>query len=257
MISVTDRWGATALNEANHNGHRECAKSLRNAGSFLGKSKHLDAKRRQAMSNHHYEDNEEVFFAAAAGDLFELITCNARGLSLVCRDYDGRTPLHLAAANGHHDCVRYLLVQSQHALSNAEVFMFVEAEDCFGGTALDDARREGHQACVTELQKPEWNDELENSVTQAILTGHEGQHGAAGSGKKRSKPNSRKHTPLASPRHPTGNEQHRQTLGTNPLLGSILKKVLTTQREEREKLITAYEAQRKELDELKRENARL
>lgn len=46
LLSTKDRWGATALNEANHNGHRDCAKSLRNAGSFLGKSKHLDATRR-------------------------------------------------------------------------------------------------------------------------------------------------------------------------------------------------------------------
>lgn len=52
--------------------------------------------------------------------------------------------------------------------------MFVEAEDCFGGTALDDAKREGHEKCVIELQKSEWNDDLENSVTQAILTGNDG-----------------------------------------------------------------------------------
>jgi ankyrin repeat protein len=99
------------LNEANHNGHRDCAKSLRNAGSFLGKSKHLDAQRRQAIAvNSHHENNEEVFFAAAAGDLHELITCNARGMSLESTDYDGRTPLHVAASNGHHACLRYLLI---------------------------------------------------------------------------------------------------------------------------------------------------
>jgi hypothetical protein len=56
-------------------------------------------------------------------------------------------------------------------MSNAEVFMFVEAQDCFGGTALDDTRREGHQECMRELLKEEWNGELTQSLTKQIITG--------------------------------------------------------------------------------------
>jgi ankyrin repeat protein len=111
------------------------------------------------------ESNEEVFFACANGDLHELITCNARQLSLVNNDYDGRTPLHVAASNGHRECVRYLLVQAKLSLDITEVFLFVEATDCFGGTAIDDARREGHEDTLNELLKAEWNEELSKSLT--------------------------------------------------------------------------------------------
>lgn len=91
----------------------------------MGKSKHLDAKKRTAMLEQNYEDNEEVFYAAADGDLLELISCSARGLSLINPDYDGRTPLHVAASNGHNLCVRYLLVQVKAHLSLRELFVFI------------------------------------------------------------------------------------------------------------------------------------
>lgn len=32
--------------------------------------------------------------------------------------------------------------------------------DAFGGSALDDARREGHKDCQDELEKSKWNEEV-------------------------------------------------------------------------------------------------
>ena len=53
-------------------------------------------------------------------------------------DYDFRTPLHLAAANGHDHVVRYLLA---HGASPA-------AADRFGYKPEQDAARGGHRGCV-------------------------------------------------------------------------------------------------------------
>jgi len=56
--------------------------------------------------------NAEILFAAAEGALFELIRLYSSGVSFIAGDYDGRTPLHLAASNGHSKIVKYLIVQA-------------------------------------------------------------------------------------------------------------------------------------------------
>lgn len=60
-------------------------------------------------------------------------------------DYDGRTALMLAASNGHVACLRYLLVQARKHLKLSDLKNLIEATDAFGGSALSDAIREGHE----------------------------------------------------------------------------------------------------------------
>jgi glutaminase len=56
-------------------------------------------------------------------------------------DYDDRTPLHLAAAEGHERIVGFLL---RHGIP-------VDPRDRWGDTPLDEARRHGHDAVARLL----------------------------------------------------------------------------------------------------------
>lgn len=70
-------------------------------------------------------------------------------MDLSMRDYDGRTTLHLAAAEGHSNCVAYLL-------------NYVEADvkDRWGRTPLLEAEERGHKEVadmIRNYKKPESN----------------------------------------------------------------------------------------------------
>ena len=81
-------------------------------------------------------------YACAHGDLDELHRLLASGADLNEGDYDGRTPLHLAASEGHYNLVDYLL---RHGVEPAPL-------DRWGGTPLDDARRHEHADVVARLE---------------------------------------------------------------------------------------------------------
>uniref|UniRef100_A0A3P9HEB1 Diacylglycerol kinase n=1 Tax=Oryzias latipes TaxID=8090 RepID=A0A3P9HEB1_ORYLA len=54
--------------------------------------------------------------AAVSGDLPTLSECLQRGVSLLVRDAEGCSALHIAAQNGHTDLVRYILQQGSKVL---------------------------------------------------------------------------------------------------------------------------------------------
>ena len=78
---------------------------------------------------------------ARQGDVKSVKMLLESGLSANVADYDGRTCLHLAASTGNRNVVEALL---------SDKSVDVNFKDRWGGTALADAVREGHQQ-VAEL----------------------------------------------------------------------------------------------------------
>ena len=87
---------------------------------------------------------EKMCKAAANGDLRSLRTLIVdKGASVNAGNCDGRTALHLAAAEGHHEVVKFLL----------KCRADVNAQDRWGGTPLQDATRGGHTRVEKLLQR--------------------------------------------------------------------------------------------------------
>ena len=71
----------------------------------------------------------QALWASSSGDLWTLRRLHAEQIDLQHGDYDSRTPLHLAAAEGHLEVVQFLLKSG----------VDVNSPDRWGGHPLDDA----------------------------------------------------------------------------------------------------------------------
>lgn len=117
-VNGLDRFERTPLQEAIRCGHLDCAKFLQANGGCA-------VDRKCGFS---------LCAAAATGDLErlqELHSCMT-GLDLGTADYDGRTALHLAAAEGELEVARWLLSQPTARAA-------INAIDCMQQTPLDTA----------------------------------------------------------------------------------------------------------------------
>ncbi|XP_059209548.1 60 kDa lysophospholipase isoform X2 [Centropristis striata] len=97
--------------------------------------------------------------AAKIGDIEALEALMEMGCNLCLSDYDGRTPLHVAACEGHLKLVEYLL---SHGAT-------VYAKDRYGDTPLCNAVRFRHKDVVKLLRKTGAHfsrDELEEAGTE-------------------------------------------------------------------------------------------
>uniref|UniRef100_A0A6Q2Y9P2 glutaminase n=1 Tax=Esox lucius TaxID=8010 RepID=A0A6Q2Y9P2_ESOLU len=84
-----------------------------------------------------------LMFAAYSGDVSALRRFALSSMDMELKDYDSRTALHVAAAEGHVDVVRFLT-------DTCKVNPFVK--DRWGNIPLDDAMQFAHSAIVKVLQ---------------------------------------------------------------------------------------------------------
>uniref|UniRef100_A0A7E4W387 glutaminase n=1 Tax=Panagrellus redivivus TaxID=6233 RepID=A0A7E4W387_PANRE len=85
-----------------------------------------------------------LLFAAKSGDINTIRRMYMQGNDLQMADYDKRTALHLAAAEGHAEVIKFLL-------NTAKVR--ADPKDRWNRTPLQDARAERHTACIALLEK--------------------------------------------------------------------------------------------------------
>uniref|UniRef100_A0A8C7ZFF4 glutaminase n=2 Tax=Oryzias sinensis TaxID=183150 RepID=A0A8C7ZFF4_9TELE len=85
-----------------------------------------------------------LMFAAYSGDISALRRFALSAVDMEQRDYDSRTALHVAAAEGHQEAVMFL---TEICKVNPH------GKDRWGNTPLDDAMQFGHDAVVSILQK--------------------------------------------------------------------------------------------------------
>ena len=146
-LSPRDRWGGTPLDDARQHGHRAIASMLKSAGAKGGRTAGNKAAPAGSLGADTLEAGEpgkaaELIWAASTGDLTEIRRLIAQGVPLNAADYDRRTPLHLAAAEGRSDVAAYLLRHGADA----------DYRDRWGTTALDEARSNEHPDIVEVIE---------------------------------------------------------------------------------------------------------
>lgn len=90
-----------------------------------------------------FSDTVALIASASLNDQNELQRLIATGMDVNQGDYDYRTALHLAAAEGHLDAVELLL---RHGAE-------VNPKDRWGGTPMTDAKRGNHQEVINLLKQ--------------------------------------------------------------------------------------------------------
>jgi len=136
-INIADKFKGTAIEDASRNGHDHLVKFLKEQGA----------------ESTNIESNVLDFIRHAShGNVGEMERLHALNPQLVNKsDYDGRTPLHVAAQGGWDETVSWLIT------NGAEL-----QRDVFGQTPLDDAHRTKArvgQDALSQMLQEKWNEQ--------------------------------------------------------------------------------------------------
>lgn len=121
--------------------------NVHNYDSLTGLSRKLDPRvgRVEARAGR----VNDLIWAASKGDLNALQRRWQLGADIGAADYDLRTPLHLAAAEGQVEAVKFFVERSADSDSGIEL----NPRDRWGGTPLDDAHFHGHPQVIEVLSR--------------------------------------------------------------------------------------------------------
>ena len=141
-VNARDRWGSTALSEAIRFQHEACARVLREeyGGRVFDRKSHF-----------------ELIDAVARGDLPAVQAFIDEGIDVCQADYDQRTALHLAAAEGKVEVARLLIAAGAD----------VAARDRWGSTPLQEAIRFRHPETAVYLESAAGDKMRERAVAAA------------------------------------------------------------------------------------------
>lgn len=156
QVNIRDRWGGTPLDDALRHNQERVAEILRQHGGLPGEAPKSSL---QAVLGSGAPEVTALIWAASQGDLLGMQPYIARGVDLNAADYDGRSALHLAAAEGQDEVLRYLIAQKVE----------LNPRDRWGYTPLDDALRHKREGAAALLRKAgaQSHSELENKISTA------------------------------------------------------------------------------------------
>ena len=117
-----------------------------NFHTFDSVGDHVSEKKNPKVQN--YEEKSlklvQLLFAACNGDRFALERAYLSGLDMSMGDYDNRTALHLACAENHLSCVKFLIETCK---------VEIDVHDRWGNTPLQEALRFNRPRVVAILKR--------------------------------------------------------------------------------------------------------
>ena len=130
-VSAIDRFGTSPLQNALDGGHEDCIRLLAEAGAGMH---HMTSSQLAVRLNTLVMEKNVA--------KLKLHVVDAR-IDVNCHDYDKRTPLHIAAAEGREDCVDLLMRGGGNP-------NFKDRWEC---SPLDEAKKNGHDALVQRMSQ--------------------------------------------------------------------------------------------------------